>query len=137
MKPTCRSRTRSNLGTVIAIRGTLDKRDDTVRATAQKVKVLTPESVPVTSYEAANGRETNGAARVREDAPIMLRFAAGVAADELRTVREILASSPGSQPVTLVMTSFDGETVRIEAGEACRIEFTPAIEQQLTPWLWR
>ncbi len=32
-------------GTVIAIRGTVDKRDDSVRATAQKVKVLTPESV--------------------------------------------------------------------------------------------
>jgi hypothetical protein len=29
---------------VIAIQGTLDKRDDTVRATAQKAKVLTPDS---------------------------------------------------------------------------------------------
>ena len=31
-------------GTVIAIRGTVDKRDDSVRATAQKVKVLKPET---------------------------------------------------------------------------------------------
>jgi DNA polymerase-3 subunit alpha len=96
-------------GTVIAIRGTVEKRDDTVRATAQNVKVLTPDS-PTTlpNDRTGNGSETNGTARVHEDEPIMLRFAAGVAADELRTVREILASSPGSQSVTLEMTSFGG-----------------------------
>jgi len=27
--------------------------------------------------------------------------------------------------------------VRIEAGDSCRIELTPSVEQQLTPWLWR
>ncbi|HXA10529.1 MAG TPA: DNA polymerase III subunit alpha, partial [Chthoniobacterales bacterium] len=107
-------------GTVIAIRGTADKRDDNLRATAQKVKVLTPEAVASVPNGVAPGSETNGAAHAREDAPILLRFAAGIGADELRAVREILASSPGSQPVTLEMTSFDGETVRIEAGEACR-----------------
>jgi DNA polymerase III subunit alpha len=120
-------------GTVIAIRGTLDKRDDTVRATAQKVMMLTPETA--TTPETSNGAETNGAARVREDTTVTLRFAAGIDADELRTVREILASSPGSQPVTLMMTREDGQTVRIEAGEFCRVEFTPAIERQLAPWL--
>ena len=120
-------------GTVIAIRGTLDKRDDTVRATAQKVKMLTPESAA--TPETGNGAETNGAARVREDATVTLRFAAGIDADELRTVREILASSPGSQPVTLMMTREDGQIVRIETGDFCRVEFTPAIERQLAPWL--
>jgi len=122
-------------GTVIAIRGTLDKRDDIVRATAQKVKVLKPEQADAAPN---NGEETNASSsRVREDMPITLRFAAGIAPDELHTVREILASSPGSQPVTLMMTSRDGETVRIAAGDICRIDLTPAIEQQLTPWLWR
>ena len=126
-------------GTVIAIRGTLDKRDDTVRATAQKVKILTPESaaaVPApTNGAETNGADTNGASRVREEAPLTLRFAAGAAADELRKVREILESSPGSQPVTLMMTGADGRIVRIDAGEFCRVEFTREIERQLTPWL--
>ena len=122
------------LGTVIAIRGTLDKRDDTVRATAQKVKVLTPESA-AGPHETTKGAETNGSARVREEATVTLRFPAGLAAEELRTVREILASSPGSQPVTLVMKGEDGRTVRIAAGEFCRVEFTPTIERQLAPWL--
>jgi DNA polymerase III subunit alpha len=120
------------LGTVIAIRGTLDRREDTVRATAQKVKLLKPEQ----SSAAPNDVEqTNGAARVKEEAPITLRFAAGIAPDELRTVREILASSPGSQPVTLMMTARGGETVRIAVGDTCRIDLTPAIERQLAPWL--
>jgi hypothetical protein len=73
---------------------------------------------------------------VREDTPITLRFAAGIGADELRAVRQILASSPGLQPVTLMLTSNAGATVRIEAGDSCRIELTPTVEQQLTPWLW-
>ena len=124
-------------GSVIAIRGTIDKRDDTIRATAQKVKVLTPENAGAVPNKTTNGSETNGTARVREDAPITLRFAAGIGADELRTVRQILASSPGLQPVTLMLTSDAGATVRIEAGDSCRIELTPSVEQQLTPWLWR
>ena len=124
-------------GTVIAIRGTIDKRDDTIRATAQKVKMLKLENAAGLPQETTNGSETNGSARVSESAPITLRFAAGIRADELRTVREILASSPGSQPVTLVMTSDGGETVRIAAGDSCRIDLTPGVEQQLTPWLWR
>jgi DNA polymerase-3 subunit alpha len=119
-------------GTVLAIRGTIDKRDESVRATAQRVKVPNPSASP---EENVNGSELNGAPRVREGEPITLCFAAGIAAEELRTVREILASSPGTQPVTLMLTRESGETVRIEAGEPCRIAFTPAIERQLAPWL--
>lgn len=119
-------------GTVLAIRGTIDKRDASVRATAQRVKVLNPDASP---EENGNGSELNGAPRIREGEPITLRFGAGIAAEELRTVREILASSPGTQRVTLMLTRESGETVRIEAGEPCRIAFTPAIERQLAPWL--
>ncbi len=123
-------------GKVIAIRGTIDKRDDSVRATAQKVKLLKPEVAEppdeVNGSGNGNGHETP---RIREDRPITLRFAAGIAAEELRTVRDILASSPGAQPVTLMLTRENGSTVRIEAGEPCRVELTPAIERQLAPWL--
>ena len=74
-------------------------------------------------------------ARVREEAPITLRFGAGIGSEELRAVREILASSPGRPAGHLMLTSASGETVRIEAGEPCRVELTPAIEEQLAPWL--
>ncbi|MEO5754394.1 MAG: OB-fold nucleic acid binding domain-containing protein, partial [Chthoniobacterales bacterium] len=119
-------------GTVIAIRGTLDKRDDNVRATAQKVKVLKAD---LTNASPGNGAESNGSGRVKEESPLTLRFGAGIAAQDLLTVRQILASSPGSQPVTLMMRSEDGRTVQIEAGNMCRVEFTPAIARQLAPWL--
>ena len=120
-------------GTVLAIRGALDKRDDNVRATAQKVKVLKSEA---TSPNGAHGSHNgNGSSERENGATVTLRFAPGAAAAELREVREILASSPGSQPVMLMMTSRDGETVRIAAGDTCRIELTPALEQRLAPWL--
>ena len=122
-------------GTVLAIRGTVDKRDDTVRATAQKVNVLKPEA-PGSPEDGANGQQPNGAPRVREgDEPVMLRFAAGAGPDELHRVREILASSPGFLPVALLLTSEKGSTVRIDVGDGWRIELTPEIERQLAPWL--
>ena len=78
----------------------------------------------------------NESLRGREEAsPVTLRFGAGIAAEELHTVRQILASSPGAQPVTLMLTSRDGQQVFIDAGERCRVELTPAIEEQLAPWL--
>ena len=124
-------------GKVIAIRGTIDKRDDSVRATAQKVKLLKPEAVSLDEPSENGNGNGNGheAPRIREERPITLRFAAGIAAEELRTVRDILASSPGAQPVTLMLMRENGSTVRIEAGEPCRVELTPAIERQLAPWL--
>jgi DNA polymerase-3 subunit alpha len=120
-------------GNVIAIRGTIDRRDDAVRATAQKVKVLKPETATL----AKNGNESgNGnSSPAREVGPITLRFAAGCGAEELHTVRRILASSPGARRVTLMFTNERGETLRIDAGEPCWVELTPAVEEQLAPWL--
>ncbi|CAN5436323.1 DNA polymerase III subunit alpha [soil metagenome] len=125
-------------GKVIAIRGTLDKRDDAVRATAQKVKVLKPDqpvAPPADGAEIEANASSNGTARVRDDATVTLWFGAGSAAAELRAVRDILASSPGSQPVTLMLAREDGRTVQIDAGELCRVDFTPALAGQLAPWL--
>lgn len=108
------------LGAVIAIRGTIDKREDAVRATAQKARILKPGDL-----RAAEPNES----------PLTLRFGTEAAPEELRTVREILASSPGAQPVTLMLTSQSGETVWIDAGDSFRVGLTPAVEEQLARWL--
>jgi DNA polymerase-3 subunit alpha len=126
-------------GVVLSIRGTIDRRDETVRATAQKVKVLKPDAALPNDIGNGNGNG-NGAqpdesARVREEEPITLRFAADAAVDELRTVRNILASSPGVRPVSLMLTTRSGETVRIDAGEPCRVDLTPALREQLGRWI--
>ncbi len=124
------------LGKVIAVRGKLDKRDDTVRATAEKVRLLTPESVARMKEREEESADAMPSPRVRDEVlPLTLRFGAGIAPEELHTVREILASSPGAQPVTLMLTSKDGQQVFIDAGERCRVDLTPAIEERLARWL--
>ena len=126
------------VGKVFAVRGKLDRRDDAMRATADKVRLLTPESVARHQEREKESAAAwpNESPRTREEVgPLTLRFGAGIAPEELHTVREILASSPGMQPVTLMLTSSNGETVFIDAGERCRVELTPAIEERLAPWL--
>ncbi len=113
------------VGAVIALKGTLDKRDDTVRATAQKAKVLTTEKHEKTSPNEFSESEE----RVR------LRFSVGATPDELREVREILTSSPGPQRVQLMFGRSTGEVLCVDAGQEFRIALTPELEQKLSPWL--
>jgi DNA polymerase-3 subunit alpha len=108
-------------GRVIAIQGTLDKRDEAVRATAQKVKVLNPD--------AANGSATNG------NGSITLRFPPSANRSELEEVRGLLATSPGGRPVQLLFERPDGGVLRLDAGADLRVELTPELKQKLSRWL--
>jgi DNA polymerase-3 subunit alpha len=120
------------LGRVVEIKGTLDKRDDTVRATAQKMTVLARE-------------KTNGAASdpiksstdASDEAAVLLQFSSAATSDELRQVREILASSPGQQRVQLLFERPTGNSLRLYAGADCRINLTGDLEQKLSRWLVR
>ncbi|MFL6526673.1 MAG: DNA polymerase III subunit alpha [Chthoniobacterales bacterium] len=104
-------------GAVVAMEGTLDTRDDAVRATAQKVLALSPDA-------------KNGAA-----APIVLRFPPGTPSNILRDVRDLLASSPGKRVVLLQIEQPGRPAVQIAAGRDCRIDLTPELERKLQPWL--
>jgi DNA polymerase III subunit alpha len=113
-------------GRVVEIRGTLDKRDDALRATAQEIKTL------------ASGK-TNGA---NERAPdtcqepvVVLQFSPATTWDELREVREILASSPGRRPVQLLFDRTNGNSLRLEAGTEFRVDLTRDLEAKLSRWL--
>jgi DNA polymerase-3 subunit alpha len=116
-------------GKVIAIQGTLDKRDETVRATAQKVKVLTASP--------QNGTQSNGtnSPSVGEEPAITLRFSAGATAADLLDVRQILAASPGATLVQLMFESANGQIVRMDAGVNLRVQPTPELKQRLARWL--
>jgi DNA polymerase-3 subunit alpha len=114
------------VGAVIALKGTLDKRDDTVRATAQKAKVLTTENEP---------KGSDGFPAQAAEMAVRLRFSTGTTPDELREVREILTSSPGHQPVQLVFGRPTGEALCLDAGNEFRISLTPELERRLSPWL--
>ena len=105
---------------VIAVKGTIDRRDEALRATAQKIKVLTAEQT--------NGASSNGGAG--ETPAVLLQLSSGATRDELHEVQQILASSPGPRRVQLL---YKGAT--IEAGADFHIDLTRDLEEKLSKWL--
>jgi DNA polymerase-3 subunit alpha len=116
------------LGRVVVVKGTLDKRDDAVRATAQKVVMVSRE-------------KANGVTRVAEPAgqygapAVLLQFSPAATSDELREVRQILTSSPGQQRVQLLFDRPSGDSLRVDAGTDYRINLTRDLEEKLARWL--
>jgi len=115
------------LGRVIEIQGTLDKRDDAMRATAQKVNLLAPDA----RNGAAASQPMSSAKPAR---PLVLRIPIGTSSAQLRDVRDLLATSPGTRDVVLQFERPGAEPVEITAGNDCRVELTPELEQKLQPW---
>jgi DNA polymerase-3 subunit alpha len=113
-------------GRVVEIRGTLDKRDDALRATAQEMKTLASGK--------ANGANEKATDTCPEQA-VLLQFSPATTGDELREVREILASSPGRRPVQLLFDRTNGNPLRLDAGMEFRVNLTPDLETKLSRWL--
>src|SRR6195256_1800428 len=105
---------------VIAVKGTIDRRDESLRATAQKIKVLTAEQT--------NGGSSNGGAE--EASAVLLQFSSGATRDELHEVQQILASSPGPRRVQLLYKG-----AKIEAGADFHVDLTRDLEEKLSKWL--
>ncbi len=108
-------------GRVIAIQGKLDNRDDAMRATADKAKLL--------KADAANGASGNGHSK------ITLKFSPSANSSDLQQVKQLLATSPGSRPVELLFERADGGVLRLDAGSDLRVELTPELQQRLARWL--
>ena len=108
-------------GRVIAIQGKLDNRDDAMRATADKAKLL--------KADAANAAVSNG------DSTITLKFSPSANSSDLQHVKQILATSPGPRAVQLLFERADGGVLRLDAGADLRIELTPELQQRLARWL--
>src|SRR5881398_3520266 len=117
-------------GRVVEIRGTLDKRDDTVRATAENVTMPTPEK----THEAAANKKS---ASTFQDPTVFLQFSSATTSNELREVREILASSPGPRPVQLLFDRAAGDSLRMNTGADFCIDLTRDLEERLSRWLIR
>jgi DNA polymerase-3 subunit alpha len=113
-------------GRVVEVKGTLDRRDEMLRATVLEIKPLVPGR--------ANGAIESSADRSQEFA-ILLRFSAAATGDELRQVRNILVSSPGRQVVQLLFDRGNGNSLRLDAGPEFRVDLTPDLRQKLSRWL--
>jgi DNA polymerase-3 subunit alpha len=111
-------------GNVVAIRGKLDLRDESLRATAEKLRALSidPASKPNTPAAAATPA-------------FCLRFSRDAEKNELREVREILASSPGRTPVQLVFETDAAEPMRVAAGENFSVTVSAELKEKLARWL--
>jgi DNA polymerase-3 subunit alpha len=122
------------LGRVLAVTGTLDKRDDSLRAVAQRAKVLSTVAGQTRLPNESNGHSNgHGNGSAATESPLVLSFSSGATSDELRQVQTILASSPGSQPVRLMLCRADGGFVQMDAN--LRINLTPELRDKLAPWL--
>jgi DNA polymerase-3 subunit alpha len=110
-------------GNVVGVRGKLDLRDESLRATAEKLRLL--------SSEGSRNSNANGS----EMSPLCLRFSANAGSDELREVQVLLATSPGRQPVRLFFETTEGETVRVDAGANFHVTVTAELEKRLQRWL--
>src|SRR6266496_2266138 len=113
-------------GRVVEIKGTLDKRDDALRATAQDIKMLTPDKT--------NGASEGSTSTCQEPA-VLLQFSLATTSNELREVREILVSSPGRRPVQLLFDRAIGNSLRLDVGADFRVDLTRDIEKKLSRWL--
>ncbi len=111
-------------GRVAVLKGTIEKRDDTVRAIAQKLILLTPEK--------ANGAVAREATASSD---VLLHFSPAATTDELHEVRKILSSSPGPRRVQLVFGRTGGDSLRVDAGADFCVNLTRDVEEKLARWL--
>jgi DNA polymerase-3 subunit alpha len=137
-------------GRVVEIRGTIDTRADSLRATAQKVRVPSANKTNGTANGNPSLRQTTarqeGATRISEEATarqasaesesaVQLQFSPATTSEELREVRELLASSPGQRRVQLIFDRPSGEPLRVDASSDLRVDLTSDLEQKLVRWL--
>jgi DNA polymerase-3 subunit alpha len=115
-------------GRVLELRGTIDTRGDSLRATAQKIRVPTAAK----SNGASNG---HGNGSSIDEPAVLLQFSPATTREELREVRELLANSPGERRVQLLFDRPDAEPLRVDAGPDLRVNLTRELEQKLMRWL--
>jgi DNA polymerase III alpha subunit len=118
------------LGRVIAIQATIDRRDDRLRAVAQRVKLLSAER----QNDNANGSQES-ANEIDEESAVLLRFTPETTREELSQVRDILVASPGPRSVQFLFERAAGDPVRLDAGAQFRVDLTHELEEKLSRWL--
>src|SRR5436189_259465 len=113
-------------GRVIEIKGTLDKREEILRATALEIRLLAPGK-----DNGANEQVTGGS----QEPAVLLQCSPVTTGDELREVRDILVSSPGRRPVQLLFDRADDDPLRLNAGADFCVDLTPDLKEKLSRWL--
>jgi hypothetical protein len=66
---------------------------------------------------------------------VQLQFSPATTTEELREVRELLASSPGQRRVQLLFDRPSGEPLRVDAGSDLSVDLTSDLQHKLVRWL--
>jgi DNA polymerase-3 subunit alpha len=123
-------------GRVVEVRGTIDTRGDSLRATAQKIRAPSASKPNGASNGNASLRGASAGQAPAENEPaVQLQFSPATTTEELREVRELLASSPGQRRVQLLFDRPSGEALRVDAGLDLRVDLTSDLERKLVRWL--
>jgi len=77
--------------------------------------------------------ESNGNGHSAKESPLVLSFSPATTSEELRQVQMILAGSPGTRPVRLLLSRADGGLVQMDANLS--VDLTPELREKLGPWL--
>jgi DNA polymerase-3 subunit alpha len=115
-------------GRVVEVKGTLDKREEALRATALEIRLLAPRTTNGTNEDSIDARQ---------EPMVCLQFSAAATGEDLREVRELLVRSPGQRPVQLLFDRANGNLLRLDAGADFRVNLTPDLEEKLSRWLVR
>jgi DNA polymerase III subunit alpha len=113
-------------GRVVEVKGTLDKREEALRATALEIRLLAPVKTNGSKEESTDASQ---------EAAVLLQFSTSITGDELREVRKILVSSPGRRPVQLLFDRANGNSLRLAVGADFRVNLTPDLKEKLSRWL--
>jgi DNA polymerase-3 subunit alpha len=113
-------------GRVVEVKGTLDKREEALRATALEIRLLAPVKTHGSKEESTDASQ---------EAAVLLQFSTSITGDELREVRKILVSSPGRRPVQLLFDRANGNSLRLAVGADFRVNLTPDLKEKLSRWL--
>lgn len=104
------------LGNVVSLSGKVTIRDEGVRLAADEVKALKKPA--------------------QKDAPVVLTFDCRRASEQdLLTVRDALASSPGSRAVQFVFIGEGGRSLKMTPGERYRVAWNDEVRSRLAPWI--
>ena len=114
-------------GHVIAVQGTLDKRDDTMRATAQKLKVFTPDPPAELSQRIAQPTPGLRRRRATISSHRYVKRASGSATDS--------CDGAGHGRSAVVVRAAGWTVLRLDAGADMRVNPSADLKQKLTRWI--
>ncbi|MEO0416763.1 MAG: OB-fold nucleic acid binding domain-containing protein, partial [Verrucomicrobiota bacterium] len=139
----CRELIEAGKAVILRAKVELDSRTETNRLTAEDVRslVLDPNAPPVAD-EPFNTINSNANSIKSSDnsinsvPPVIVNLRIGVDSDDsISSIKETALDHPGDRPLHLQLSSEDGRSVILVAGDQYKVSDTFTTEHSISPWL--